>query len=184
MNAISTPSKAAKIEGFVLSVRGAVVEVRFGQGQAPAIDTAMIVKWDRPETLILEVHSYVDPSPSAASHFRPPTGSRGASRWRRPAPQSQRPSGTRVLGRLLDVVGDLRDNGPPLPADTPRRGIHAPPPRLKDETSSVDDVRDRHQGDRSAGAARAGRQGGDVRRRGRRQDRAGDGAHPFHGREI
>ena len=29
------------------------------------------------------------------------------------------------------------EDGPALPADTPRRGIHATPPALKDETSSV-----------------------------------------------
>src|ERR1019366_6648141 len=46
------------------------------------------------------------------------------------------PVGDAVLGRLLDVVGTVRDQGPPLPADTPRRGIHAPPPALLDETSA------------------------------------------------
>jgi F-type H+-transporting ATPase subunit beta len=43
-----------------------------------------------------------------------------------------------VLGRLLDVVGAMCDGGPALPPDTPRRGIHNPPPRLVDETSSTD----------------------------------------------
>ena len=35
------------------------------------------------------------------------------------------------------MVGTLRDRGPALPADTPRRGIHKPPPALKNETSST-----------------------------------------------
>ena len=47
------------------------------------------------------------------------------------------PVGEAILGRLLDVMGNLRDEGPALPADTPRRGIHAAPPALTEETSSV-----------------------------------------------
>ena len=47
------------------------------------------------------------------------------------------PVGDAVLGRLLDVTGAVRDLGPELPADTPRRAIHNPPPALKDETSAT-----------------------------------------------
>ena len=37
-------------------------DVRFVHNALPAIDTALIVRWDRPEPLLLEVHSHVDPS--------------------------------------------------------------------------------------------------------------------------
>ena len=48
--------------GAILSVRGAVVDVGFTGGDAlPPINTALIVEWDRPEPLILEVHSHIDP---------------------------------------------------------------------------------------------------------------------------
>ena len=43
--------------GTVIAVRGAVVDVRFDSTALPAIDTALIVDWDRPEPLVLEVHS-------------------------------------------------------------------------------------------------------------------------------
>jgi len=33
-----------------------------------------------------------------------------------------------VLGRLLNVAGDVIDGGAPLPADVPRKCIHVPPP--------------------------------------------------------
>ena len=46
--------------GSVVSVRGAVVDVGFEGGTLPPINTALIVEWDRPEPLILEVHSHVD----------------------------------------------------------------------------------------------------------------------------
>ena len=64
-----------------------------------------------------------------------------------------------------------------------RRGwpIHRAPPPLAAQTARDRGVRDRHQGDRPAGAAGVRRQGGDVRRRRRRQDRADDGTDPRHG---
>ena len=48
--------------GTVVSVRGAVVDVAFDGETLPLINTALIVEWDRPEPLILEVHSHVDPA--------------------------------------------------------------------------------------------------------------------------
>jgi len=43
-----------------MSVRGAVVDVAFANGALPPIDTALVVGWDRPAKLVLEVHSHVD----------------------------------------------------------------------------------------------------------------------------
>jgi hypothetical protein len=43
----------AEAQGFVLSVRGAVVDVHFDLAMLSAVDTALIVAWDRAETLVL-----------------------------------------------------------------------------------------------------------------------------------
>src|SRR6202451_3581001 len=48
--------------GTVVSVRGAVVDVSFVNKLLPPINTALVVQWDRPEPLVLEVHSHVDPA--------------------------------------------------------------------------------------------------------------------------
>ena len=137
MNARSLAPKPAAAEGVVLSVRGAVVDVAFAAAQAPGINTAMIVKWDRPETLVLEVHSYVDPLTVRGIALQATEGlARGVKVEATGAPVSV-PVGDAILGRLLDVLGTLRDNGPALAPDTPRRAIHAAPPALADKTSSV-----------------------------------------------
>jgi hypothetical protein len=47
--------------GVVVSVRGAVVDVNFNGQGLPQINTALVVEWDRPEPLVLEVHSHIDP---------------------------------------------------------------------------------------------------------------------------
>jgi F-type H+-transporting ATPase subunit beta len=122
--------------GRVVSVRGAVVDVVF-DGQPPPINTALIVQWGRSESLVLEVHGHVDPFTVRGIALQATAGlSRGAPVRATMAPLST-PVGNAVLGRLLDVTGAVRDLGPELPADTPRRGIHNPPPALKDETSST-----------------------------------------------
>ena len=122
--------------GTVILVRGAVVEVRFDDATLPPIDSALIVAWDRPEPLVLEVHSHADASTVRGIALQATAGlARGTKVHATGAPISV-PVGDAVLGRLLDVVGTVRDQGPPLPADTPRRGIHAPPPALLDETSA------------------------------------------------
>jgi F0F1-type ATP synthase beta subunit len=46
------------------------------------------------------------------------------------------PVGDVVLGRLLDVVGTVRDRGPALPSDAPPAGIHNLPPALNEQTST------------------------------------------------
>jgi len=123
--------------GAVIAVRGAVVDVRFEDAALPAIDTALEVAWDRPEPLILEVHSHVDPQTVCAIALQPTAGlSRGVKAQATGAPISV-PVGAAALGRLLDVTGAPRDGGAAFAADVPRRGIHHAPPALADETSAT-----------------------------------------------
>ena len=123
-------------DGIVISVRGAVVDVRF-EGALPPVDTALTVAWDRPEPLVLEVHSHVDPRTVRGIALQASAGlARGTAVHATGQPVSV-PVGDAVLGHLLDVVGTLRDRGPSLPPDTPRRSIHHLPPELKDEISGT-----------------------------------------------
>jgi F0F1-type ATP synthase beta subunit len=47
------------------------------------------------------------------------------------------PAGDAVLGRLLDVTGNVRDSGPPLPENMPRSPIHRTAPALTDRSPST-----------------------------------------------
>jgi F-type H+-transporting ATPase subunit beta len=122
--------------GTVISVRGAVVEVRFDDGPLPPIDTAMIVAWDRTEPLMLEVHSHVDANIVRGIALQATSGLARGTEVHATGTAIAVPVGDAVLGRLLDVVGTTRDLSPDLPPDTPRRGIHAAPPPLASETSA------------------------------------------------
>ena len=124
--------------GVVVSVRGAVVDVGFDGETLPPINTALVVLWDRPESLVLEVHSHVDSVTVRGIALQATAGlARGTLVRATGAPISV-PVGDAVLGRLLDVVGTVSDRGPALPSDTPRRGIHNPPLALADETSTTE----------------------------------------------
>ncbi len=125
-------------EGVVHAVRGAVVDVVFAGPDLPAINSALIVNWDRPTTLILEVHSHLDQKTVRAVAFQSTAGlARGVSVHASGGPVTV-PVGEAVLGRLLDVVGDPKDDGPALPDAIPRRSIHALPPLLSSQTGAAD----------------------------------------------
>ncbi len=124
--------------GSIVAIRGAVVDVSFDGSAMPPINTALVVHWDRPEPLVLEVHSHLDAATVRGIALQATAGlARNTEVYATGAPISV-PVGDAVLGRLLDVVGEVRDGGPTLPSDTPRRGIHNPPPALADEASTIE----------------------------------------------
>ncbi len=123
--------------GLIVSVQGAVVDVQFDRASLPAIESALIVDWDQSEVLFLEVHSHVDAMTVRAIALQATAGLKRGVAVRATGGSITVPVGEAVLGRLLDVVGTIRDKGPALAPDTPRRGIHQPPPTLEQETSTT-----------------------------------------------
>ncbi len=133
----TTPTTVNASHGTIVAVRGAVVDVSFDDA-LPQINDALTVLWDMPTPLTLEVHSHLDQSTVRAVAFQSTAGlSRGVSVQATGGPVTV-PVTTAILGRLLDAIGNLRDDGPKLPADTPRRSIHAAPPPLRIQTRTTD----------------------------------------------
>jgi len=123
--------------GTVFAVRGAIVDVQFPH-DLPPINAALRVDWGRAEPLDLEVHSHLDLNTLRAVAFQSTAGlSRGVS-VRMVGSSITVPVGTAVLGRLLDVMGTPRDNGPEIPSGTPRRPIHAAPPLLRSQSTATE----------------------------------------------
>lgn len=121
--------------GTVIAVRGPVVDVHF-EGALPAIETALIVAWDQRGPLMLEVHSQLDAKTVRAVALQATSGLKRGTAVHATGAAISVPVGEAVLGRLLDVIGDVGDQGPALPAKAPRRGIHAAPPALRNETGA------------------------------------------------
>ncbi|MBB5374245.1 F0F1 ATP synthase subunit beta [Acidocella aromatica] len=123
--------KAEAAWGSVVSVHGAVVEVGFPAGALPAINTVLVAEWDQPEPLVLEVQGHADEHTVRAIALQATAGLARGVRVRATGAALEVPVGEAVLGRLLDVTGQLRDRGPDLPSGTPHRPIHNAPPALK-----------------------------------------------------
>ncbi len=126
-----------EFEGRVVSVRGAVVDISFGGSGLPPINSAVTVFWDRPRPLVLEVHSHIDAHRVRAIALQATSGLARGVEARSSGLPLDAPVGEAVLGRLFDALGHVGDSGPDLPADTPRRPIHNPPPRLEEESSAT-----------------------------------------------
>src|SRR6516164_1382220 len=131
------PRHAEQPIGAVLAVRGAVVDVAFAGGDLPPIDEVLVIEWDRPSLLIVEVQAHLDETTVRGVALQTTAGLRRGVPVRATGRPLTVPVGDAVLGRLLDVTGNVRDNGPPLHADMPRAPIHRRAPALADRSPST-----------------------------------------------
>jgi F-type H+-transporting ATPase subunit beta len=116
--------------GTVLAVRGAVIDVRFAEGALPAIEDALIVETNGGREIYAEVQAHLDRSSVRAIALQSTVGLSRGRAVRAEGGPIEIPVGDATLGRLIDVTGAVRDNGPPLPEDAPRRPIHRAAPAL------------------------------------------------------
>ena len=113
--------------GHVYAVRGGVVEVRFPPSALPALGTALHACTPGAPTLTLEVESQVDERTVRTVALQDTQGlARGVPVRSTGGPLTV-PVGDALLGRLINVLGEPGDGGPPIAKDTPRRPIHCPP---------------------------------------------------------
>lgn len=126
-----------EIEGRVVAVRGAVIDVAFASGALPPIDDALLIERQDLAPIVAEVQAHRDEHVVRAIALQATAGLRRGALARGAGGPLQMPVGDAVLGRLLDVTGGVGDDGPPLPDDVPRRPIHHPPPPLAEQTGST-----------------------------------------------
>lgn len=127
------------LKGHVTAVRGAVVDIAFEGGDLPPVDDALVVEWDRPEDLLIEVQAHLDPSTVRCVSLQATGGLRRGTPVRRAGGPIEVPVGDAVLGRLLDVTGRACDDEPDLSADMPRHPIHrsAPPLAARNRATNI-----------------------------------------------
>ncbi|HEX8779401.1 MAG TPA: F0F1 ATP synthase subunit beta [Rhodanobacter sp.] len=123
-------------QGQVTAVRGAVLDVRFMQPPLPAVGEALHVLRDDGTMLLVEVTSQLSATDVRAIALQSTEGVARGLRVQAPGQPLLVPVGPAVLGRLLDVTGQLGDDGPALPAGVPLRPIHRPPPPLSAQSGT------------------------------------------------
>ena len=129
-------------KGQVLQVMGPVVDVKFENGQLPAIYNALTVKIERPNeaptSLTLEVAIHLgDDSVRTIAMSSTDGLQRGAEVTNTGAPISV-PVGKATLGRVFNVLGEVIDLGEEVPATERRDSIHREAPTFEQLSTSVE----------------------------------------------
>ncbi len=118
--------------GKIVQVIGPVVDVEFDPEQLPELYSALRIQSGgdngTPVNVIVEVQQHIGRNQVRAVAMSTTDGVvRGM-----PAEDTRSPItvpvGNSALGRILNVIGEPVDNGPPIPADVERWPIHRSPP--------------------------------------------------------
>jgi F-type H+/Na+-transporting ATPase subunit beta len=124
-------------KGKVVAVRGAVVDVVFETAELPPLDEALVVEWDRPESLIVEVQAHLDERTVRGVALQATAGLRRGAPARATGSAITVPVGDSLLGRLVDLTGNVRDGGAPLPSNMSRAPIHRAAPPLGERSPAT-----------------------------------------------
>jgi F-type H+/Na+-transporting ATPase subunit beta len=125
------------MDGRVIAVRGAVLDVTFVGGALPPIEDALIIAPDTGNPIMAEVQSHLDSTTARAIALQSTAGLRRGAAVRAAGGPLKVPVGEKVLGRLLDLTGAIGDKGAPLGADVPRRPIHRAAPPLSSQRGTT-----------------------------------------------
>ncbi|MBT4139756.1 MAG: F0F1 ATP synthase subunit beta [Candidatus Latescibacteria bacterium] len=121
-------------EGVVKEIVGVVIDVAF-DGELPPIYNALDVEGVEPR-LVLEVQQHLGENMVRCVAMDSTDGLvRGAKVVDTGSPIMV-PVGEKVLGRLLNVIGDPIDGGEAIPDDTPRLPLHRGAPPHEDQVTS------------------------------------------------
>ena len=122
--------------GKVVQVMGAVLDVRFAEGELPALLHAIEV--DMPEgKLIAEVAQQIGDDTVRCIAMSSTDGLvRGAAARDLNGPITV-PVGDACLGRVFNLLGETVDNGPAVET-TERRSIHRPAPSFEEQTPATE----------------------------------------------
>src|SRR3984885_11574545 len=127
--------------GKVVQVIGPVVDVEFPDGKLPKIYNAL--KLTNPgistakENLTLEVAQHLGESTVRAVAMDTTDGLVRGMAVRDTGAAIQMPVGPECLGRILNVIGDPVDDGPPVKTKL-RASIHRPPPLFVEQSTKVE----------------------------------------------
>src|SRR5450432_1659725 len=127
--------------GKVVQVIGPVVDVEFPDGKLPKILNALKVTnpgvSNAKENLTLEVAQHLGESTVRAVAMDTTDGLVRGMAVRDTGAAIQMPVGPECLGRILNVIGDPVDDGPPVQTKT-RMPIHRAPPQFVEQSTKVE----------------------------------------------
>lgn len=121
--------------GKITQIIGAVLDIKFTEGQLPAIYEAIEITRKNGEKLIVEVAQHLGDETVRCIAMGPTDGLvRGMDAVATGAPITV-PVGEQTLGRIFNVTGDPIDNKP-APANVKRMPIHREAPSFEEQSTS------------------------------------------------
>jgi F-type H+-transporting ATPase subunit beta len=127
--------------GRVVAVIGTVVDLRFPPDNLPPIYGAVYVSNptinDKPDNLVLEVAQHIGDSAVRCIAMETTDGLRRGQDAVYRGTQIEVPVGREVLGRVINVIGETVDQGPPLQTKM-KYPIHRPAPTLVMQNTKIE----------------------------------------------
>lgn len=123
--------------GRIVQISGSVIDVRFEQGQLPAIKEALKVKTEE-GTRVMEVAQHIGHDMVRCIMLASSDGMSKGMEVERTESSIRVPVGEKVLGRMFNVLGDPIDGGEPVPAEEPHWEIHRKAPSFSELSPSVE----------------------------------------------
>jgi F-type H+-transporting ATPase subunit beta len=132
---------STQVTGKIVQVIGTVVDVRFQPEELPPIYSALYITNpninDKPDNLVLEVAQHIGESTVRCIAMETTDGlGRGQEAWYRGS-QIMVPVGNEVLGRVMNVIGETVDGGPPIKTEK-RYPIHRLAPTLVMQNTKIE----------------------------------------------
>jgi len=128
------------MEGKVLQVMGAVVDVEFPPGQLPEIFTALTLSnptlGDQADNLVIEVAQHLGENAVRCISMDATEGLRRGQPVKNTGAPITVPVGPATLGRIMNVVGDPVDERGPISRATVAP-IHKRPPSMEEQSTTV-----------------------------------------------
>ncbi|MBP3758341.1 MAG: F0F1 ATP synthase subunit beta [Firmicutes bacterium] len=123
--------------GRIVQISGSVIDVKFEQGQLPAIKEALKVKTED-GTRVMEVAQHIGHDMVRCIMLASSDGMSKGMEVERTEGSIKVPVGEKVLGRMFNVLGDPIDGGEPVPAEEPHWEIHRKAPSFSELSPSVE----------------------------------------------
>ena len=123
--------------GRIVQISGSVIDVKFEQGQLPAIKEALKVKTED-GTRVMEVAQHIGHDMVRCIMLASSDGMSKGMEVERTMGSIRVPVGTSVLGRMFNVLGDPIDGGEPVPAEEPHWESHRKAPSFSQQSPSVE----------------------------------------------
>ena len=132
MDQLSNDSKANHEDapGIVTRVRGSVLDLEFSSGNLPAINDAMMIELNGQRLVAAEIQAHLDLHTVRAVAMENTSGLRRGAIARRDSGPIRVPVGEKVLGRLINAIGDPIDRLGPIASGVTRWPIHRSSPTI------------------------------------------------------